>query len=267
MKLKTLSKWSLATAIALFLTQAPAKAQPPNTAPESLTRLLSQLETAANNGDIGTVRAAYSNDFMTASGLNQQELAQKLQQLWDNYSRLDYQVELQNWERQGNTLVVETVTRIRGLREDQGREILLDATVRSRQQIRNDRIVSQEILSEQSQLYMGTKAPRVRVNAPDQVRVGEEFNFDVIVREPVGDDILLGAALEEKVSQSNYLNSQELDLEILPAGGIYRVGEAPTAPGQRWLSAIIVRDDGITTVSQRLNILPANAALSKSEKD
>jgi hypothetical protein len=261
------AKWSLVAAIALLLTPDLAKAAPARKPPENLTELLGKLETAANNADLEVVRAAYSSDFTTASGLNPSEMAQKLEQFWENYSRVDYRIELQSWEKQGDAIVAETVTRVRGLREAQGRDILLEATLRSRQRIVDGKITMQEMLSERSQVYIGDNAPRVTVNAPDQVRVGKQFNFDVIVREPVGDDILLGTALEEEVTASNYLNSRELDLEILPAGGIYRLGEAPTAPGKRWLSAIIVRDDGITLVSQRLNIVPAKSALSNPKKD
>lgn len=77
---------------------------------------------------------------------------------------------------------------------------------------------------------------------------------------------MLGA-LEEEVTPTDYLKPQEVDLEILPAGGIYRLGEAPTNPGQRWLSAIIVRGNGMTLVSKRVNIVPTQAALSNSKKN
>lgn len=260
------AKWSLIAAIALLLTPDIAKAA--RKPPENLTELLGKLETAANNADLEVVRAAYSSDFTTASGLSPSEMAQKLEQFWESYSRVDYRIELQSWEKQGDAIVAETVTRVRGLREAQGRDILLEATLRSRQRIVDGKITKQEMLSERSQVYIGDNAPRVTVNAPNQVQVGKQFNFDVIVREPIGDNnILLGTALEEEVTASKYLNSRELDLEILPAGGIYRLGEAPTAPGKRWLSAIIVRDDGITLVSQRLNIVPAKSALSNPKKD
>lgn len=265
--LKKLPQWSLLAAIALFFPPQLTQAAPANTAPKNLTQFLNSLETAANNEDTTAVRAAYSSDFTTESGLNGETLAQKLETLWERYDQLDYQVDLQNWETQGDTLVAETVTRIRGLRNAQGRDVVLEATLRSRQEIRGDQIVSQEMLSEQSKVYIGDNAPRVKVSAPKQVEVGQDFSFDVIVQDPIEDDILMGTALEEEVTAQGYLNPQNLELEILPAGGIYRLGEAPTAPGKRWLSAIVVRDNGMTLVSQRLNIVPATAALSNSKED
>lgn len=260
-------QWSFIAAIALLFPSQLAQAAPANTAPKNLTQLLTKLEAAANNEDLVTLRAAYSPDFTTAAGLKSGEVVQNLEQLWNTYDQLDYQVELQSWEQQGETLVAETVTRIRGLGEKQGREILLEATLRSRQEIQDGQIVAQTMLSEQSKVYIGDNAPRITVNAPTQVQAGENFNFDVIVQEPIGDDILMGTALEEEVTPNNYLSPRNLDLEILPAGGIYRLGEAPSTPGQRWLSAIVIRDNGMTLVSQRLNIVPASAALLNSREE
>lgn len=260
-----LSKWSLVGAIALLspLTLKPAWADQPTNAPESLTQFLSELETAANDQDLEAVTNAYSDNFNTSEGLNGQELAEKLEKLWETYSRVNYRVELENWEQDGDEIIAETTTHIQGERQARGENALLEAELRSRQRINNDQITDQETLSERSQIFIGDNAPRVKVNAPNEVAVGEKFNFDVIVREPVGDDILMGTALEEEVTASNYLAPQNLDLEILSAGGIYRTGEASSNPGERWLSAIIVRDDGITLVSQRLNIVAETSALSK----
>ncbi len=41
---------------------------------------------------------------------------------------------------------------------------------------------------------------------PERVKVGEEFDFDVIVREPLGDDLLAGTAIDEKVDIERYIN-------------------------------------------------------------
>jgi len=263
-----LPKWSLVASIALLFPlnasfPKPVWAAPASNAPERLTQQLRELETAANNRNIEAVRAAYDDEVTTVAG-SPQALAQKLKQLWETYSQLDYQIKLQSWENQGDAIVAETVTHIRGSREAKGRNMTLSAKLRSRQQFVDGKIISQEILSEQSQLYIGENAPRVKVNAPNQVKVGEQFNFDVIVREPLEDGILLGTAVEEQVNPSNYLKPQKLDLEILPAGGIYRLGKISSL-GNRWLSAIIIRSNGMTLVSQRLNIVPATTASNSKD--
>ncbi|QDZ41253.1 nuclear transport factor 2 family protein [Euhalothece natronophila Z-M001] len=261
-----LSKWSLVGTIALFFPfitplEKPAWANSPDDAPKNLTQFLDEFETAANEQNLEAVTNAYSSDFNTQEGLSGQDLTEKLQQLWETYSQVNYEVELESWEEDGDDLIAETVTHIRGERQARGQQVELEAQLRSRQRINNDQITSQETLSESSQVFMGENAPRVRVNAPNQVGVGERFNFDVIVREPMGDDILMGTAMQEEVTASNYLNPQTLDLDVLPGGGIFRTGEASSSPGQRWLSAVIVRSDGMTLVSQRMNIVAETSEL------
>ena len=84
--------------------------------------------------------------------------------------------------------------------------------------------------------------------------MGEKYNFDVIVNEPLGDNVLLGAVKEERTASGLYLNPTALELEPLPAGGIYKVATAPLLPESNWLSAIVVRGDGITMVTQRVKV-------------
>jgi len=60
------------------------------------------------------------------------------------------------------------------------------------------------------------------MNLPQQVRVGQQYSFDAIVQEPLGDDYLVGAAIEEPIQADKYFNpTPELEL---PAGGLFKVG-------------------------------------------
>jgi hypothetical protein len=114
--------------------------------------------------------------------------------------------------------------------------------------------VRQEILSERSQLSVGMNPPKIEVNLPDRVRPGENYSFDAIVTEPLGEGLLLGGALEEKVERDRYLNPSEFELELLQAGGIFKLGKAPDLPENRWVSAILIGEDGMTVVTQRLQV-------------
>ncbi len=269
--LKQFSQWSVALSMTLVFTTGFSLQGSPSgvrlmsaaaaeETPETLRELFNDLETAANDQKLKAVRRAYHRDFNTSDGLNRKAFTNQLKQLWRRYPELDYDVTLKNWEQQGDTLIAETVTEIEGFRQARGREMHLEATLRSRQEIVDDKIVSQEILTEKSQVNIGDDAPPVRVNAPEEVTTGETFNFDVIVMSPLGDSRLMGTALEEQVTPKDYFSSQQFDLEVLAAGGLYRLGTAPDTPGQRWLSAIIVGDGGMTLVSQRLHIIPETSA-------
>ncbi|MGL5834172.1 MAG: nuclear transport factor 2 family protein [Waterburya sp.] len=224
------------------------------TAPEELTTVIAGIEEAANNQDLNGVLGYHSKDFRNSDGLGTGGLSKALTQMWKNYPQLKYTTEIESWSASGNELVAETLTTIRGIQNREGRQERLNSTIRSRQYFQGQKLVRQEILTEQSQLTSGERPPQVKVVAPDNVTTGEKYNFDLIVDEPLGNQVLLGAVREEKTAANLYLNSASLELEPLAAGGIYKVATAPSVPESNWLSAILVRGDGITMITHRVNI-------------
>ncbi|NET30988.1 MAG: nuclear transport factor 2 family protein [Cyanothece sp. SIO1E1] len=229
-----------------------AQAAPPDTAPTELSDLLANIEAAANSHDIRRLMQFYSQDFVNSDGLDYQATEKVLTALWDQYPQLAYRTDLKSWEMDGNTLIAETVTRITGHQALEDRELSLNATIESRQRVEDGRIIKQEILSEESQLTSGISPPNVEVSLPEKVTIGRDFNFDAIVQEPLGNQLLLGAAVETPVSESQYFTLNPIAFDLLSAGGIFKIGQAPAIPDTRWVSAVVIREDGITTVTKRL---------------
>lgn len=232
-----------------------AAANPPESAPAPLKSTLSQIDAAANSHNVQAVMQFYGAGFSTSDGLTRSEFEKTLQELWQRYAQVTYRTELKSWQPAGNGFVVETITMITGKGQFAGKESTLKATVASRQRIEDQKIVQQEILAEQSFISSGSNPPKVDVNLPDQVTVNQEFNFDAIVKEPLGDSVLLGAAMEETVKPGKYLGQVPAELELLSAGGIFKVGRAPSNPENRWISAVLLREDGMTLVTQRIKVV------------
>jgi hypothetical protein len=196
--------------------------------------------------------AFYSSNFTNTDGLNTTTLATALKKTWEEYPKLAYSTELVAWEKQGDRLVAETVVKIQGTHQSEDRLLQFMSTMRSRQFFENNKIVKQEILSESTQISSGDNPPDVEVNVPEKVRRGQKYSFDVIVNTPLNDDVLLGAAIEEKINGDRYLNPSKINLQVLAAGGIYKNVIAPIGGSNHWLSAILVRGDGITLVTRRV---------------
>ncbi|MEG4942177.1 nuclear transport factor 2 family protein [Microcoleus sp. F4-D5] len=230
-------------------------AQTTANAPAPLTKALTEIDAAANRRDVKAVMAFYSPNFTHSDGLNTQSMAKALTQLWDRYPSLNYRTEIKSWKTEGSATIAETVTTIAGTQKKDGRELTLKATIRSQQRFEGEKIVKQEILAEQTQLSSGQNPPTIQVNVPEQVKVGEEYHFDAIVREPIGDDILIGTVLEEPITEKTFFNPSEVELELLNSGGIFKVGKAPATPENRWVSAVLMRQGGIATVSVRLRVV------------
>lgn len=231
-----------------------ARGETSATAPDELTKVISGIEAAANSRDLDELIDYYDEDFTNTDGLNTDTLAQALTQMWDNYPQLEYTTEIKSWSESDGELVAETLTTVDGIKDAQGRQIKLHSEIESRQYFQDQKLIRQEIMTEQSQLTSGGNPPQVEIVAPSVVKPGAKYNFDLIVNEPLGDRVLLGGMVEEKTRSNLYLDPTALELEPLPAGGIYKVATAPLLPDSNWVSAILVRGDGITMVTHRINI-------------
>ena len=225
-----------------------------DSAPDELTEAIFDIEDAANDRDLDGVLDRYSENFTNTDGLTTDSLAQGLEQMWQNYPELEYTTEIESWSQEDGLLVARTITTITGVQQDEGRVSNLSSTIKSLQYFKDGKLVNQDILAEQSRLTSGENPPQVEIAAPETVKTGKKYNFDLIVDEPLEEKVLLGAIKEEKTASNLYLNPTALELEPLPAGGIYKTATAPLLPDSNWVSAILVRGDGITMITHRVNI-------------
>ncbi|MDF5708885.1 MAG: nuclear transport factor 2 family protein [Nostoc sp. S4] len=231
------------------------QATTPQNAPAGLNNLLTQVDAAASKGDVKGVLQFYSPNFTHGDGLNRQTLEKSLVSLWQRYPKLQYTTKLLSAKAEGNAIIAETETQIIGSPSPKSNNLGMNATIKSRQRIVDGKILRQDILSERTLLTSGSNPPQIDVKLPQQVKVGQKYNFDAIVQEPLGDDFLLGTALEEPIRADKYLNPTPVDLQLLTSGGVFKVGQAPPIPGSQWVSAVILRGNGMTMVTQRLQVV------------
>ncbi|MGK7933149.1 MAG: nuclear transport factor 2 family protein [Microcystaceae cyanobacterium] len=246
---------SFVLGLGLSLSLSPhLKAASPKEAPTELTNLIENIEAAANRQDVEQVLQFYSPDFTTTDGLTYETLKEALSQLWERYPDLQYKTRLQSWTRENDQWVVETITDIQGTGEYESREMKLDATLRSRQYYQNGKLIRQEILQERSDVTSGMQPPSVRVNIPETVKVGDSFDFDVILSDPLDDNLLAGTAIEEIVTPEQYLTPHDFELQLLQAGGIFKRATSPDSPEHYWLSGILIQPEGLRLVTRRVRI-------------
>ncbi len=229
-------------------------ARSPESAPAELTDWLAALDTAASGQDLEAVVGYYASNFESDDGVTRQILGRSLFELWEAFPGLTYKTTLEDWTREGGGFVVTATTTITSPDTTDTLQPRLSATVTTRQTIRDGAIVSSTVLAEETEIKRGDRPPTVWVRLPEQVRPGDEFSFDAIVQEPLGDDLLAGAAINEPVTAQGYRSPGNWELETLSAGGLFKVGTAPDAEGPRWISAVLVSGDGTTIVTRRLQV-------------
>ncbi len=222
--------------------------------PAELQTLIQKIDAAANARDLNAVLGFYSADFASTDGLNRQVVEKVIQRLWEQYPTLRYQTTVNRWKKTSAGWELELTTQMTGEGSFQEQPLKLEASLSSRQRIVNGQITWQDITSEQSKLLAGEAPPTVQFNLPTAVKVGQDYNLDVIVQEPLGDALLLGSALVQPINAETYLQQPSIKLELLPAGGLFKIGQAPNQAGSQWISVALIRDSGKVLMTQRLRV-------------
>ena len=87
---------------------------------------------------------------------------------------------------------------------------------------------------------------------PDKVLTGSKYDIDIILNTPLEEVIIAGAI---KPHQLNTLFEQEISLEPLSSGGIFKMTRAPSKPGIQIWSGILAHPKGIITFTKSIEIV------------
>ena len=87
---------------------------------------------------------------------------------------------------------------------------------------------------------------------PDRVLTGSKYDIDIILNKPLEEVIIAGAI---KPHQVNSFFEQEILLEPLASGGIFKMTRAPSKPGIQIWSGIIAHPEGIITFTKSIDIV------------
>ena len=87
---------------------------------------------------------------------------------------------------------------------------------------------------------------------PDKVLTGSKYDIDIIINKPLEEVIIAGAI---KPHQVNSFFEQEIILEPLASGGIFKMTRAPSKPGIQIWSGIIAHPEGIITFTKSIDIV------------
>jgi hypothetical protein len=228
----------------------------PNPAPPQVQSLVEQFDALANRRDLTALKALYNENFKTGDGLDLSAYQTALESLWERYPELTYKTQITGWEQAGDRLIVQTQTTLEGTGQWQGNPARLAGVIESKQTYVGNQLLEQSILSEKITLTAGANPPEVAVQLPASVKPGQEFDFDVILAEPLGETLVAGAAFAQPIRPSAYLNPLKVELELLQAGGLFKRAKAPKSQNAQWYSALLISNEGTTYVTQRLRVEP-----------
>jgi hypothetical protein len=232
------------------LTPSYAATSPP---PANINGLINKIDQAANSRQLPALLENFSANY-SVDGMSRSQWQQQISGLWQRYPSLRYSTTIQNWKQDATGISIDITTQIDGTSTDGGKQNKLSAKIQARQYIVNGKVAQQQILNEQVRSSSGSKPPTVDMVVPDKLRPNEDYNVDVIVQEPLNDDVMMGALSEQPVNNNSYGKTTPYKLELLSTGGLFKNAKAPNRTGDYWISAVFVRPDGITTVTRRIHV-------------
>ena len=92
----------------------------------------------------------------------------------------------------------------------------------------------------------------ITINIPDKVLTGSKYNIDIIINEPLGEEIYAGSL---STYIENSILEEEIQLEPLVTGGIFKITRAPTKSGIQIWTGIIANPQGLVTFTKTVNIV------------
>lgn len=118
----------------------------------------------------------------------------------------------------------------------------------------NNKIIAYRILNEESILKSYNKDLEIKVNSPQQVSTGERYDFDLIIEKPIDGSFIAGEMIALKNNNSTKQLSIPFRMKPKSSGGLFKSITAPLQPGSQTISAIIVHQKGIFTVTKRIKV-------------
>ncbi|MEB3304062.1 MAG: hypothetical protein VKK99_05645 [Cyanobacteriota bacterium] len=215
---------------------------------------LQALEAALNSSDDTALSALLSQ----GPGLNPHEMKRRRQQLREQFPDVQWQVKTGPALRSGQPSVV---VRVSGTRRQGGSTYRLDAEQRLSLQTDGQRFTSQTIWREQSLLRSGENAPTVSVLIPDAVLTGQRYDVDVIFDEPLEGALVAGGIRPISAEQVMAMESPRLDLTALGGGGLFKVVQAPQAPGAQTWAVLLVHPKGVVSATKRVRVVADRGGL------
>ena len=118
----------------------------------------------------------------------------------------------------------------------------------------NFKITGYRVLNEESILKSYDKDLEIQVNSPQKVSTGERYHFDLIIETPIDNSFITGEMIALKNSSSNKQLSIPFKMKPKLSGGLFKSITAPLQSGSQIISAIIVHQKGVFTVTKKIEV-------------
>ena len=204
--------------------------------------ILSNLENALNDRDLKTI----NNYFEKAEGL---KITNQFTNLIEDFPNSIWQITYKDSIKKDNDFFEVNLI---GTKILDGKELILESNFDYYFAISNGKIKNGQIKNLLTIIRNDDEFIDFEINIPDTVLSGSNYHLDIIINTPLGDQIYAGALAPH---QQNSIIEQNIFLEPLLAGGMFKVTRAPNKAGIQIWSGIIAHPKGLVTFTKTVEIV------------
>jgi len=200
------------------------------------------LETSLNNRDLEFIRKNFRND--------------EIQKIPKQFSKIINDFPDSKWKikRLKSNIPNKEILRIKvsGRKKVNGEMYILESDFDYVFSVLNGKIDEGTIKNLFTTIRNDDKKIDISFKIPDKVLTGSKYDIDIILNKPLEEVIIAGSI---KPHQVNSLFEQEILLEPLASGGIFKITRAPSKPGMQIWSGIIAHPEGMITFTKSIDIV------------
>ena len=203
---------------------------------------IKNLENSLNKRDLEFIRKNFRND-------KNQNIPKQFSKIVDDFPDSKWKI-----KKLKSTIPNQEILRIKvsGKKIVNGEMHILDSNFDYVFSILNGKIDEGTIKNLFTTIRNDDKKIDISFKIPKKVLTGSKYDIDIILNKPLEEVIITGAI---KAHQVNSLFEQEILLEPLPSGGIFKMTRAPSKPGIQIWSGIIAHPEGMITFTKSIDIV------------
>ena len=200
------------------------------------------LENALNARDLKFIRKNFRN-------YENQNLTKKFSKIFNDFPKSEWKI-----KRLKSNIPNTTILRIKvsGEKIVDGEIHILESNFDYLFSIKNGIIDEGTIKNLFTTIRNDNNKIDITFKIPDKVLTGSKYDIDIILNKPLEEVIIAG---DLKTHQENSIFEQEIILEPLASGGIFKITRAPSKPGIQIWSGIIAHPEGIITFTKSIDIV------------
>ena len=142
--------------------------------------------------------------------------------------------------------------KVNGVKILNGEIYLLESNFKYLFSLENDKIINGDIKNLLTTIRNDQSKIDIIFRIPEKVLTGTKYDIDIILNDPLGDVIIAGGIMSHQ--DKSYLK-QEINIEPLVSGGIFKTTRASSKPATQIWSGIIAHPKGMIYFTKSVEIV------------